>query len=70
MVARDPLDGAADAPGRPRHRDVFGVDLDLRAEAATDIAGHAADVLGRDAEDTREIRRELMHALKPGVEGV
>src|SRR4029450_67428 len=67
---RDPLDRAAETPGRPRHRDVLWIDLDLRAEAAADVTGPAADLFGRDAEDPCEIRRVLMHALKAGVQRV
>ena len=45
-------------------------DVDLRAEAAADVADPAAHPLGRDAEDAGEVGGQLMHALQRGVEGV
>src|SRR6476659_4234625 len=68
--ARRPFHRAAESAGRPRERHILRVHLDLRAEAAADVAGDAPYAVGRDAEDAREVRRQLMDALKPRVEGV
>ncbi len=68
--ARHPLHRTPEMARRPGQRHVFGIHLDLGAEAAPDVAGDAPYALGRHTEDAREIGRELMHALKPGVERV
>ena len=68
--ARGPLDRAPETASRPGERDVLGIGLDLRAEAAADVTGDAAHAIARDAEDAREVGRELMHALQRGVDRV
>src|SRR5262249_60111518 len=68
--ARGPLDRTPEAARRPGERDVLGVGLDLRAEAAADVTGDAAHAVARDAEHAREVGRELVHALQLSVDRV
>src|SRR5207249_4419071 len=67
---RRPLHGATEPPRRPRERHVLRIHLDLRAEAAADVRRDTAHALDRDAQDPREVRRQLVDALKPGVQRV
>jgi tetratricopeptide (TPR) repeat protein len=60
----------AEAARRPREGGVFGIGLDLRAEATTDVARHTAHALGGDAEDAREVEGHCMDALQRRVKRV
>ena len=68
--ARRPLERPAQAARRPREGGIFGIGLDLRAEATTDVGRHAPHAVDRDAEDAREVEGQRMHALKRRVKRV
>ena len=46
-----PFDRAAELLRRPQHQDVLGVQKQLHAEPAADVAGHHPDAVFRDMED-------------------
>ena len=50
----DPAHRTAQVHGQPGHHGVLGVDMQLAAEAATDIAGHDADAMLRQPQDARQ----------------
>ena len=63
-TAGNPLDGTAQVSRRPRQGGVFGIGLDLRAEAAPDVGRHAAHLRGRDAEDAGKVEGQGVDALQ------
>ena len=63
-AGRDPLERTAEMACRPRQGGVFGIGLDLRAEAATDVGRHAAHARGGDAEDAGEVEGHGVDALQ------
>ena len=68
--ARRPLERTAEAARRPREGGVFGIGLDLRAEATADVGRHTAHALGGDAQDAREVDGQRMDALQRRVKRV
>ena len=66
-----PLDRAVDALRRPHHRRLFGVEVDLRAEAAADVGrDHAHLVLGQAEHERRHQQPLDVRVLVRDVERV
>ena len=66
-----PLDRAVDALRRPHHRRLFGVEVDLRAEAAADVGRDHADLVLGQAEHERGHQQPLdVRVLAGDVERV
>jgi hypothetical protein len=66
-----PLDRAFGLHRRPKAGDLFGIDVDFRAEAAADIGrDHAQLVFGGDVVERRQHQTGDMRVLAGGVKGI
>lgn len=65
-----PFHRAADAPCRPGHHHLLGIDVAQKSEGAADIVSAGADPLGRHAEAGRDGLLDAHRALAAGDDGV